>query len=195
MLAARLRATVRARDERGAVLVEMVIAMALTSGVVAIATAIFISGLTGNRQVTTTTHATMQGQGVAQAVELAVRNARRIRLDDCTALNTDCTRLTVWTTLGGDRTCQVWTASTGTAGTVQSARGATAPGTLAPFGAGTAGATVRFPSAVLDANGKVVGVSYEVTYPSETRPVTVSGTVRSRTPHDTASPTTCGTAA
>ncbi|MGN0065577.1 MAG: type II secretion system protein J [Nocardioides sp.] len=182
----------RRRDERGAVLVEMVIALALTSGVLVVATMLFITGLRGNSQVTSTTQATMQAQGVAQGIELAVRNARRISLESCASVNTDCTKVTVWTTLGGDRTCQVWTVSTGAEGTVQTARGTTTPATTTAFGTGTPGATLSFPSAALNAGGKVVGLSYVVTYPSDTKPVRVSGTVRSRTPRDTTSPTTCG---
>ena len=173
-------------------LVEMIIALALTSGVLVLATTLFITGLRGNTQVVTTTQATMQAQGVAQGVERAVRNARRIALTDCASTNTNCSTITVWTTLAGDQSCQVWTVDDGT---IHSARGATAAGTPAPYGTGIDGASIAFGTAVLDTGGRVVGVTYEVTFPSDTRPVTVSGTVRSRTPRDITAPTTCGIAA
>lgn len=185
----------RRRDERGIALMEMMIAIALTAGVLTIGTSMFISGLRSNAQVVTTTQATMQAQGVGQGIERAVRNARRIKLENCVSGTTDCTKITVWTTLGGERACQVWATSSGANATIQFAQGSAMPGGLADYGAGTDGASVTFGSALLDGAGHPIGVTYAVTYPSETKPVRVTGTVRSRTPYDTTSPTTCGIAA
>lgn len=170
----------RLRDERGMTLIELVVAMAMVTGIFWIATSIFLSAMRGDRQVSTTAHATMQAQGVAQAIERAVRNAQRIDVSGTT--------LTVWTTLAGNHTCQQWAVASGT---VTHAQGSTTLGSAAKYGTGTAGATIAFPSTILS-GGKIVGVEYVVTYPSDTRPVEVSGKVRSRTPHDATSPTTCG---
>ena len=172
-------------DEAGFSLIEMVIALSLVSGVMLIGTTLLIAALRGNDQVNTTSQATTQAQGVAQGIERAVRNARRIEIVDDT--------LTVWTTLAGDQTCQKWSGA-GTAVTV--AQGATSPGMLSKYGAGNDGAALSFPSTETDSDDKVIGVTYAVTVDSETRPVKVTGTVRSRTPHDstTAAASACGLA-
>lgn len=170
----------RVHDERGLTLIELVVAMVLVSGVFAIAAAIFAIALRGDSQVHTTTQATAQAQGVAQGIERAVRNAQRIDVSGST--------LTVWTTLEGNGACQQWSMADGT---IKVAKGSTTLGTPATFGTGTAGASVSFPSTVTH-GGRIIGVSYVVIYPSDTKPVEVSGTVRSRTPYDDTSPTTCG---
>lgn len=162
----------RTHDERGITLIELVVAMVLVSGVFAIAAAIFTIALRGDSQVHTTTQATMQAQAIAQGIEKSVRNAVRIHIAGST--------LTVGTTLDGARTCQQWSlAGSGGTATIQFAQGSTTPGSATDF-AGTA--AIKGATLTLAATGSGAGVIYAVSLPSKTRPVEVSGTVRSRTP-------------
>lgn len=184
-----LRARSR-RDEQGFSLVELIISMALVTGVFAIASSIFVTGLRGDAQVHTTTQATMQAQAIAQGIERSVRNAQKMTPTSGTG-----STLAVWTTLGGTRQCQKWT-QTGSGGTskIEFGQDSTMPTATTPWaGSGAiAGATLSVTPAI--AGGRAT-VSYVVTLPSKSRPVTVSGTVRSRTPLSTAaanSSTTCG---
>lgn len=169
----RALARCRRSDDSGFSLIEMVIALSLVSGVFVIGTSLMLTAFRGNDQVNTTTQSTMQAQGVAQGLERAVRNGRRINVSGNT--------LTVWTTLAGNQACQRWSVADGF---IKVARGTNSIGPAANFGPATQGATLSFPSTETDGNSKVVGVTYEVTFPSDTRPVKVAGTVRSRTPHD-----------
>ena len=178
----------RTRDEAGFSLVELVITVALMAGVTAIAAAIFVAGLRGDKQVHTTTQATIQAQSIAQGIEKSVRNARRITI-------TSGPTLKAWTTLSGTSRCQQWSLNGSGANAVaaftKSSNTITGPGTNWAGSAAIKGATL----AMTEQPGGRVEVSYTVTIPSETRPVKVVGTVRSRTLKDTATvagPATCG---
>lgn len=177
----------RRRDEQGYSLVELVIAISLMGGVALMAASIFIAALRGDKQVHTTTQATMQSQTIAQGIERTVRNALRISVSGNT--------LNAWTTLSGDRTCQRWSlAGTGANATVQFAQASTTPGGSTDFTGSAAIKGAALTIIDVSTSGRV-GVRYEVRLPSETETVLLRGTVRSRTLQDTttvAGPATCG---
>ena len=183
----RVSAPRRTRDQQGFSLVELIIAISLLGGVAMIAASIFTTALRGDQQVHSTTQATMQAQTIAQGIERTVRNGQRISVSGTT--------LTAWTTLMGTRNCQRWSlAGSGATATIQFAEDSTTPGASTNF---TGSAAIKGAALTLTdvtASGRV-GVSYVVTLPSETKSVTLRGTVRSRTLQDTTTtvgPATCG---
>jgi Tfp pilus assembly protein FimT len=191
------------RDERGVSLIELVIYLVLLSGIAIIATNLFLITNRSEKQVLSSTQATVNAQGIAQGIERSVRNAFRVQLSNCVTnspVPTNCTELLSWTTLAGDSTCQAWRLSTATPAFIEKASGATSVGSFAPFGTGVTGATLSL--TYIQHNGSASsyydGVEYVVSFPygDAGKAVTVKGRVTSRTPHNTiASVSTCGTAA
>lgn len=99
-------------EEAGLGLIELLVAMFVAAIVVIAAASILVNSWLTQEDVTSTTQATTRGQVMGSAMERALRNAKDIQVLPTEANGTE---LRVWTTLGGQQTCQGFQLTTGTA--------------------------------------------------------------------------------
>lgn len=91
-----------AEDDTGLSLIELIILLLLMGILGSLVVMIFINSWNTQRDVTTTSTATNEGQHFSLSIERAVRNAEAI------SVNAAGTQLLVRTTLGGTKTCQAF---------------------------------------------------------------------------------------
>ncbi|QMU96535.1 prepilin-type N-terminal cleavage/methylation domain-containing protein [Microbacterium esteraromaticum] len=91
-----------ADDDSGLSLIELIVVLLLMGILGSLVVMIFINSWNTQRDVTTTSTATNEGQHFSLSVERAVRNAEAM------SVSADGTQLLVRTTLGGAKTCQAF---------------------------------------------------------------------------------------
>lgn len=165
-----------AGDDSGLSLIELLIALLVSVIVVVAAATILVNSWLTQEDVTSTTEATTRGQVMGSAIERAMRNAKDFTVSPSDA---DGTELRVWTSLGGDLTCQAFQLATGEARIVT--RSGTLPAVTSwgnwQVGVGKQGATPYF-----QRSGSTVTYSFELA--TDSAPVPISGQAKMRTIHD-----------
>jgi Tfp pilus assembly protein PilW len=172
-----------ADDETGLSLIELIVALLVSVIVVVAAVTILVNSWLTQEDVTSTTEATTRGQVMGSAIERAMRNAK-----DFTVAPTDDngTELRVWTSLGGDLTCQAFQLASG------EARIVTTSGPLPAItgwgdwqdGVGQQGVTPYF-----QRSGNTLAYSFELA--TDSAPVPISGQAKMRTIHDPGETSPC----
>lgn len=168
--------TTTASDESGLSLIELLIALLVSVIVVVAAVTILVNSWLTQEDVTSTTEATTRGQVMGSAIERAMRNAKDFAVAPS---DEDGTELRVWTSLGGNLTCQAFQLITG------EARIATTSGILPAVsswgdwqeGVGQQGSTPYF-----ERSGNTVIYSFQLA--TDSAPVPISGQAKMRTIHD-----------
>lgn len=98
--------------ESGFSLVELIIALLVSMIVIIGAATILVNSWLTQQDVTSTTEATTRGQLMGSTIERAMRNAKGFQL---TPSDDSAIELRVWTSLGGNRTCQAFQLDVGQA--------------------------------------------------------------------------------
>lgn len=162
-------------DDSGLGMIELIVALLVSSIVLIAAASILVNSWLTQQDVTTTTQATNRGQLMGAAIERAMRNAKDLQVSPT---DDNGTELRVWTSLGGDRTCQGFQLTTGTA------RIATSSGMLPgvdTWGAWQEGILQHDSSPFFERVGDTVAYSFEIE--TDSAPVPISGQAKMRSSH------------
>jgi Tfp pilus assembly protein PilW len=194
LIGIRRRLTPPARREEGFTLVELIIYAMLMTVVVALAGAIFLSALTGQRDVAATANGDNTGQLVSQSISNGIRSATYIRVTTISSTTQMLVVATPGRTVGSPVTkCQAWyftadnggavyTLTSGSTILVPTLTALTSTWSLLATGVGLS-TRVGAPAAMLTPNSLLgtTSVSYEFTMSNGTgRPILISSSATSR---------------
>jgi hypothetical protein len=170
-------------DEAGLSLIELIVAMLVSTIVVIASATILVNSWLTQQDVTTTTEATTRGQLMGSTIERAMRNAKDFVVAPA---DDEATELRVWTSLGGASTCQAFQLATGEARITMSA-GALAD--VSTWGQWEDGVSKQGSTPFFQRTGNTVTYSFTLT--TESAPVAISGQAKMRTIHDPGETSPC----
>lgn len=113
-----------APDDEGLSLIELIVALFISTLMLAAMSVILVNAWTAQAEVTSTSQATTRGQLISASLERAMRNARDFRVQ-----GTNGGELWVWTSLVGAQECQGFLLSNGEARMSISGGALTSPST------------------------------------------------------------------
>ncbi len=171
------------RDDAGLSLIELIVSL-LVSTIVLLGTAtVLVNSWLTQADVTSTTQATTRGQLMGATIERAMRNAK----DFVVAPSDDsATELRVWTSLGGDKTCQAFRLDVGQARIASSASTLPAVGA---WGNWQVGVQQQGTQPFFQRVGNTVIYTFELE--TDSAPVPISGQAKMRTIHDPGETSPC----
>lgn len=170
-------------DNSGLSLIELVVALLVSTIVLIGAATILANSWRTQGDVTSTTEATTRGQLMGSTIERAMRNAKDFIVSPS---DDNATELRVWTSLGGNKTCQAFQLATG------EARIASSAGTLpdvSTWGDWELGVQQQGTTPFLQRTGNTVTYTFQLE--TDSAPVPISGQAKMRTIHDPGETSPC----
>lgn len=169
--------------ESGLSLIELMIAMLVSTIVILGAATILVNSWLTQEDVSSTTKATTRGQLMGSTIERAMRNAKDFIVSPS---DDNATELRVWTSLGGNKTCQAFQLATGEARIASSTSTLPAAGT---WGDWEVGVQQQGTTPFFQRTGNTVIYTFQLE--TDSAPVSISGQAKMRTIHDPGETSPC----
>lgn len=170
-------------DDSGLSLIELIVAMLVSTIVLVGAAMILANSWLTQGDVTSTTEATTRGQLMGSTIERAMRNAKDFIVSPS---DDDATELRVWTSLGGNKTCQAFQLAAGEA-RITSSTGALPA--VSTWGDWELGVQQQGTQPFFQRIGNTVTYTFQLE--TDSAPVPISGQAKMRTIHDPGETSPC----